>query len=131
MANDAKRYSEAENALRASLKIDANHGISHLVVAVVKMNENHFADALAPLQETSRLEPAWAVGWLLSSICAENLAHHDQSLSFAKRATSIEPDWIYTWIQLARTEKAAGHPAPAGRASRGDLGAFRNEADLP
>src|SRR5207244_12512862 len=71
---------------------------------------DHYAAALPSLEQTNRLQPNWAVGWLLSSICADHLGHHDQGLAVAKRAPSIEPDWIYTWIQLARAEKASAHP---------------------
>ena len=108
-AMDMHQWPEAEQALRASIAIEADHGIAHLALGVVEIALHRYAAALSPLQEASRLQPGWAVGWLLSSQCAAELGRREESLTFARRATTIEPGWVYTWLQLGRAEKAMGH----------------------
>jgi len=109
-AMDMRQWPEAEQALRASIAIEADRGITHLALGVVEMVQHRYAAALPPLQEANRLQPSWAIGWLLCSYCATELGHREESLTFAKRGTSIEPDWVYAWLQLGRAEKAMGHP---------------------
>jgi tetratricopeptide (TPR) repeat protein len=129
-AMDMRQWPEAEQALRNSIALQANHGIVHLVLGVVEMVQHRYAAALPSLQEASRLEPSWATGWMLSSQCAAELGHREESLTFARRATSIEPDWVYTWLQLARAEKLVGHPEGTLNAIVHAAALIPNSADL-
>jgi tetratricopeptide (TPR) repeat protein len=109
-AMDMRQWPEAEQALRSSIAIAADRGITQLALGVVEIVQHRYAAALSPLQEANRLQPSWAIGWLLCSHCATELGHREESLTFAKRATSIEPNWVYAWLQLGRAEKAMGRP---------------------
>src|SRR5262249_38828399 len=47
--------------------------------------------------------------WQLLSACHLRLGEKEKAISEAKHATEVSPASAGAWIQLARTEKAAGH----------------------
>src|ERR1700687_1545716 len=84
-AFDTNQLTEASAAFRNSIAAESNHGIVHLVLGVSEMLQNHYAAAVAPLEESGKLEPTWAAGWLLASLCEIHLGHPQQSVELAKR----------------------------------------------
>ena len=103
-AFDTNQLAEASAAFHNSIAAESNHGIVHLVLGLSEMLQNHYAGAVAPLEQSGKLEPTWAVGWLLASMCEIRLGHPQQSVELAKHGTVVEPNWVYTWLQLARAE---------------------------
>jgi tetratricopeptide (TPR) repeat protein len=108
-AFDTTRFVEASGAFRAAIALRSDLGILHLLLGASEMIQRHYAGALPHLEQSEKLEPTWAAGWILASQCAAELGHRQESLNFARRSTAAEPAWLYTWLQLARAERSVGH----------------------
>jgi tetratricopeptide (TPR) repeat protein len=118
-----KQYGEATTAFRRSIAISPNFSLSHFGLAATEVFQDHYAAAIPPLKELTRLEPQYGFGWLALSDCALRCGRKQESLEYARRATKVAPSAASAWLQLARAENAVGN-------SEGTLQALTRGAEV-
>jgi tetratricopeptide (TPR) repeat protein len=113
VALNFRQYGEATAAFRRSLAISPNLLLSYFGLAATEVFQDHYAAAIPPLKELTRLEPQYGFGWLALSDCTLRCGRKEESAEYARRATKVTPSAGSAWLQLARAENALGHSSAA------------------
>ncbi|MEY2520324.1 MAG: hypothetical protein QOF24_2083 [Verrucomicrobiota bacterium] len=103
------QYGEAGTAFRHSIAMSPNLSLSYFGLAATEVFQDHYAAAIPPLKELTRLEPQSGFGWLALSDCALRCGRKQESVEYAGRATKVAPSAASAWLQLARAENAVGN----------------------
>jgi tetratricopeptide (TPR) repeat protein len=109
LALDFRQYGEAGPAFRHAIAMSPNFSLAHLGLAAVEVFQDHYAAAIPPLKELTRLEPQYAFGWQALSDCALRCGRKQESVEYARRAAKLAPSSASAWLQLARAENAVGN----------------------
>jgi tetratricopeptide (TPR) repeat protein len=103
------QYGEAATGFRHSIALSPNFSLAYFGLAATEVFQDHYAAAIPPLKELTRLEPQYAFGWRALSDCSLRCGHKQESLEYARRATKVAPSAASAWMQLARAENAVGN----------------------
>jgi len=103
------QYGEAGAAFHHSIAMSPSLSLSYFGLAATEVFQNHYAAAIPPLKELTRLEPQYGFGWLALSDCALRCGRKQESVEYASRATKVAPSAASAWLQLARAENAVGN----------------------
>jgi tetratricopeptide (TPR) repeat protein len=103
-----RQYGEAATGFRHSIAISPNLSLAYFGLAATEVFQDHYAAAIPPLKELTRLEPQYGFGWIALSDCALRSGRKQESLEYARRATKVVPSSASAWLQLARAENAVG-----------------------
>ena len=103
------QYGEAATGFRHSIALSPNFSLAYFGLAATEVFQNHYAAAIPPLKELTRLEPQYGFGWLALSDCSLRCGRKQESLEYARRATKVAPSAASAWMQLARAENAVGN----------------------
>ena len=103
------QYGEAATGFRHSIALSPNFSLAYFGLAATEVFQDHYAAAIPPLKELTRLEPQYGFGWLALSDCSLRCGRKQESLEYARRATKVAPSAASAWLQLARAESAAGN----------------------
>ncbi len=116
IAYGLRQFAEAAEACRRAIALRPGYADPYLGLGYIELAQNRPAAAIPHFQKFAQLAPKLPGGPLLLSACYERLGQKQKALEQAKRATVVSPASAGTWVQLARTEKAAGHTSETLRA---------------
>ena len=105
----ARQYAEATSNFRRALVERPHYSFGFFGLAVVELEQKHFAAAIPPLKSFVELEPESTDAWLTLSDCALEIGQKQDSANYARRAIAASPSSAITWLHLARAERALGN----------------------
>ena len=104
----ARQYGEATSNFRRALVERPHYSFAFFGLAVVELEQKHFAAAIPPLKSFVEFEPESTDAWLTLSDCALEIGQKQESANYARRAIAASPSSAVTWLHLARAERALG-----------------------
>ena len=105
----ARQYPEAASNFHRALVERPHYSFAFFGLAVVELEQRHFAAAIPPLRSLVEIEPDSTDAWLTLSDCALQIGRKQDSANYARRAIAVSPSSAITWLHLARAERALGH----------------------
>ena len=106
---DMKRYDDAENDLKASLKLHSEYPEAYNNLAVVQQNKGQLGKALGCAQKAIELKPEFAIAWATLGSVLFTKQEYQAAKEACLKCLDLSPGLLIAEVNLAKIEYMLGN----------------------